>query len=547
MVVARPVSPIRSYEQEGFPVVGFGGQGRSPEQQSLLDASGAFLHDLSDLLGVSSMAVGWAAMQTGLEVIRLDTLPQDKETRERHEAWIAPLIGSVAIKETIQTPESLGTNEKTLAEGIRRLREGDESLLPLVNTNIATATGENLEKVRYVMDVELEEAPDGRIMQFGQPLAQVHQNTIQYIDWQQPVMDERTAIESLAAFRIEDRNAEGLTDTHWLIDISLIPDLPDKELERLGFFPRSKTGIIRGITRQNGKLVMRSAFFAGVIDPDVEGGERFDIPAVQNMLVEDWGIPEAAKWGINKTLRCQVAIPKSQMPNGPVDVVPLVDNHISRLAGVEVDWGMRGPRGDHIAVIEESKARDAKRPKLWGTIRQGLVDMDDSFARPAAATEALQKMIEKYGTIEVIENDFYATWVFGERTRQDIEKARQDSKKVEALEAAGQHAQATQVRQQVQLAIVQAQKNAKGGGCPTIPQKDSATEAPDDLPESFDSDSADSDEEKSTSSSKDEVLKCVNCPLCKRSGVDAHIKHNEKDGTKTITCSECKQSKTYPK
>lgn len=44
---------------------------------------------------------------------------------------------------------------------------------------------------------------------------------------------------------------------------------------------------------------------------------------------------------------------------------------------------------------------------------------------------------------------------------------------------------------------------------------------------------------------KTEVMKCVKCPLCGREGVDAHIKHEQKQ--KTITCSKCKQSKVYKK
>ena len=44
---------------------------------------------------------------------------------------------------------------------------------------------------------------------------------------------------------------------------------------------------------------------------------------------------------------------------------------------------------------------------------------------------------------------------------------------------------------------------------------------------------------------KNEILKCVTCPLCKRTGVDAHISHGTKE--KTITCSKCRQSKVYPK
>ena len=42
---------------------------------------------------------------------------------------------------------------------------------------------------------------------------------------------------------------------------------------------------------------------------------------------------------------------------------------------------------------------------------------------------------------------------------------------------------------------------------------------------------------------KTEVMKCVTCPLCKRQGVDANIVYSGKE--KTITCSKCKQSKTY--
>lgn len=42
---------------------------------------------------------------------------------------------------------------------------------------------------------------------------------------------------------------------------------------------------------------------------------------------------------------------------------------------------------------------------------------------------------------------------------------------------------------------------------------------------------------------KESVQKCVKCPLCKREGVDAHITYTKTE--KTITCSKCKQSKTY--
>ena len=40
-----------------------------------------------------------------------------------------------------------------------------------------------------------------------------------------------------------------------------------------------------------------------------------------------------------------------------------------------------------------------------------------------------------------------------------------------------------------------------------------------------------------------EVMKCVTCPLCKESGVDAKIAYRGKE--KIITCSKCNQSKTY--
>ncbi len=45
--------------------------------------------------------------------------------------------------------------------------------------------------------------------------------------------------------------------------------------------------------------------------------------------------------------------------------------------------------------------------------------------------------------------------------------------------------------------------------------------------------------------SSEEVMKCVTCPICNKSGVDAHIHKDTINKTKTITCSECKKSKTY--
>ena len=44
-------------------------------------------------------------------------------------------------------------------------------------------------------------------------------------------------------------------------------------------------------------------------------------------------------------------------------------------------------------------------------------------------------------------------------------------------------------------------------------------------------------------SAKTEVMKCVHCPLCHKQGVDALVVI--KNGKKIITCSKCKQSKTY--
>ena len=468
-----------------------------------MDESGRFVDGLGELLRVSAATFGEGITEPVLEVVRLDELSKDKETRERHQRWAAPLLGSAAVKETVRSSEKTVPRERTLAEAIRGVRRGDESLLPLINANVDTLTGENLEKVQFVKDVELEETPEGEIIQFGQTLSQIYKNTIQYIDWQQPVMDKRTVIEALSGFRIEDRNAEGLTDSHWLIDISLIPDLPDEELERLNFFPRTKTGIIRGITKLNGKLIMRSALFAGVLDPEVEGGERFDIPAVRNLLVSDWGITEAADWNENQILGCLVAIPKKVLPNGPVDVMPLLDNKIEHLAGEEVYWGMRGSKGDYVSVIQESKARDDKRKKLHQKVIKELVEMPDPFLDPADATDALQKLVEKHGTIEIIEDASYATWVFGEKARPDIEKARRDTERLQVLMAAGQTAQAELLRQQIQAVTARAQKNAKGGGCPSSRSRaEDILDSIDDLLRSIGLDS--SEEDKAHDTEEDE-------------------------------------------
>jgi hypothetical protein len=397
-------------------------------------------------------------------VTRIDQLEQDRDTRERHQQWLEPLIGSIATTQVVEAPEKSQPKEISLASAIHNVRNGDETLLPLIEANVATATGENLEKVEYVIDIELEETPEGEIIQFGQTLSQVHKNTILSYDWQEPVMDERTRIESLSAFRTEDAHNAGLTNDHWLIDITLIPDLPDDKLEELHFFPRTKTGIIRGVTRrEDGKLIIRSAFFAGVTE---EGVPRHDLEAVRALMVEDWGIAEAAEWNINDCLQNLVAIPKAVLPNGPVDIMPKLDDKIHRLTGQETYWGQNGPKGDYISVIQESKDRDEGRSKLKQRITRDLIHAPDSYSHPIDAIEALQNLVEKHGALEVIEDMFYPSWILGEKAKVDIEEARRCHTEMRAMIRAGEMAQAQQLFYKSTLATRRAQENAKGGSCP---------------------------------------------------------------------------------
>ncbi len=91
-----------------------------------------------------------------------------------------------------------------------------------------------------------------------------------------------------------------------------------------------------------------------------------------------------------------------------------------------------------------------------------------------------------------------------------------------------------------------------GGGCPGNITADILTairqskmkekKGDNDNKMSLSQDKKDGKKDKAT---KEEIMKCVTCPLCKKPGVDAHIQHFT--AVKRITCSKCHQSKEYAK
>lgn len=444
-----------------------------------------------------------------MRAIRLDQLPEDKETLRRHQDW----LGSLALSKTVRSPESTNPQQKSLAEALRRARRGDKEALKLVDMNVGTALGEGLEPVQYVFDVELEETQDGQIVQFGQTLSVVNENTLRFCEWtDEPVMYGRTVTESLSAFRLEDRNQEGLLDDHWVIDISLAPDLPRDVLEELRFFAPTMTGIIRGVTRrEDGKLIMRSALVAGVVE---EGAARHDLEAVRAIFVEDWGIKEAKDWSIDKFLKTQVAISKENLPNGPVDVVPSYDTKVERTTNREIYWGQPGKKGDYVSEIETSRRRDAARADLKQNIRNELLAKPDSFI-PIEPINDLNKLVEVYGALKVIEDTSYDARIFGKEAKTHILQAR-------SLIAAGDIVAARPF-------MIQAAKTARGYGCPGK-REASESEADQQLD---DLDPAKSTDKKEDSENNESKTVC--CPDCKNNVPKKDVV--QEDGT--WRCPKC--------
>jgi hypothetical protein len=472
-------------------------------------------------MGEAALALSEQLPEAGLAIVdqaplalRVDQLAQDRQSRLRYMRWASGLV----MRETVEDPRGAETAPAptSLAATIDKLAAnpdlaGTEEDM-LIDINVGTATIEACFK-KHVKRVPISVNERGEFVQFGQTAQETHTNSIVERPHRRPELQAFTHAEALNGHRDEDLYRDGIFEDYWKIVPSLVPtDLPEKDLgvEGEGYFLNGMTFALQGTTAEQGEVVVEAVFDDGVengdeLSYDERQAQRFDIAALARVY-ERLGL-EAHDSPLGY-LQNPVLVHKSLLKNGMVDFLRMVHEAADEILGRTIER----TEADYLEFIRQSAAREASMEETKRNIKQELLGYAGTFSKPLDAIDRLWDVVRKHVVENSVDNHYIDPRVFGQEAGEAVHRAR--------LYAAMGDTENTQ------LALREAQEKAEIVGCGGG-SGGSASEG------------------SEMAQGNEQILKCVTCPLCKKPGVDAHIKIVEGGAKKEITCSKCKGSKVY--
>jgi hypothetical protein len=408
-------------------------------------------------------------------------------------------IGSIAVAEAVDraTPETT-TSFSSLLEALQAAEAGDELAIKSVQANTRTAVTEAIYKAGHVITIRSDFQDDGSLIQFGQSHKDVYRNALTHMP-DEPAVKARTLAETLNGHRIEDWYRAGDLEDYYLVVPSLYPDdMDDVSAHSHGFFTEYKTAVFQVTTVTDGECITEAAFVAGGANADTP---RHDIVTIKK-LYDQLGL-DASQMTVIDFIANPLRIPKTMMPNGVVDFVRWFDE----AAEDTLFFGQAAPVQDYISYLDVCAERQAKLETLTNTVTQGLIKDAGQLKTPKDATNHMYQLVKQGVVRHAAQNASIDASIFGPQASRHINDAR-------AYYDLG-------LVDRANHSVAAAEQVADVTICGDGGKK----------------------KEQSASGKKSEVLRCVTCPLCGREGVDAHIRYE--DNAKTITCSKCRQSKTY--
>lgn len=324
--------------------------------------------------------------------------------------------GKVAMNASGMNAEGLTSKPiYSLGEAIGRAADGDPVAMKLVDQNARADVVERTIKSGHVRKVEIGIGEDGKFRQFGQTMEEVTINSLNYASDNQKIHD-RTIAETGNFV-----NAEVLYRLDWLYDYYLVVDSPtaddmsDKELEDNHFFKDTMSCSFQAMTVENGKLVLETAFVAGVKNP---GGERHDLDTLRTMAASEGA--DYSGMSASEIIGRAKLIHKSKMPNGLIDRVKLYDD----TAGGTF-FGEDKPRVDYLEYLKTCEERErAYDPVVKKIVAQLISESAGLSNDPLAAIERLNEVSEKYTLEMSVTDKRIDPRVFGETAAPHIEQAR---------------------------------------------------------------------------------------------------------------------------
>lgn len=350
-------------------------------------------------------------------VISLSELPQDVETYSAAERMKqAAEIGSVAVRGAEVASSSVYAN---LQEAIAAAEQGDEQAEAFVKANIRSDVVERTIKAGIIMKTKLHQTIEGKIIQHGQTLEDVHLNSLAFASG--GGMEARTMAETRNSIRLQQCLDDGVLEDYYFVVISRYTDtLSDVAANKAGFFVPTKTMSVQATTVENGVITMESAYAAGVA---TEGAERHDAQAVGlfgDKIGVDLRKTDAA------TIDTALLIHKSQMIHGVVDVIESLDTCAEETLdnGQQIFFGQAKEKKNYVAYVKECEQTVANFDEKIELIYQDLLLSRPQIHTPQDATEMLNKLSGKHMIDYAISDKDIDARVFGAASGEHIERAR---------------------------------------------------------------------------------------------------------------------------
>lgn len=478
-------------------------------------------------------------------VLAVTDLLQERLTHHRHNRWLARLTMSQAV-EPVNKPETPVPARASLRDRLQKARQGDQEALCSIRADTEGAVWEAAFAFGNITASESEITEDGVWTQYGQSHDAMYRNTLTSGQLA-PEMLERSKIESLNWHRQADCARAGLLEDNYFVEFSLAADdQPAAQLIDNGFFVPTMSLCARLTTVKHNKVETKTAFLAGMRpfeeDPNLSEAEnlsgleqaitqRYDITAVRNMY-SGWGVANAHNMSVNELLATPLLISKALLQNGVADLACLYDQHVAQ----GTFFGGFQPAQSYETFEQYCAKRQKNYTDITDNVARVLLKEAPSFTQDYQANQRMQELVGHYVGVR-------ATW----DTDIDVRSFNTADVRVNLTASRvawrkGDMAAYLAYSEQALAAIftvgcgIRAGARGEGSDADLFESLRSLIEVPN---------SAALAKEAYAGSEKDSIMKCVKCPLCKRDGVDAHIKIQHANRKKVITCSSCKKSKEY--
>lgn len=351
-------------------------------------------------------------------------------------------LGSIAVRgeqeATIEEDSSVHATSLMAATQMAAL--GDAEARVMIQTNVATDVAERLFKAAHQTEISMK-IIDGRLVQNGRPLTDIHRNTLTQTVLI-PEMMKRTVYELNNAMLFERLHRRGLLDQYDAVVFSPSSTaMTESQKKDYGLFVDTESCSIQYLTANGNDIKLETAFVAGKVTPD---SERHDLKAIHSLAAAR-GLELDTSDG-SDLIRQVMLIPKREV-SGVADVVKWYDD-----AAGGTFYGQNTPRQDYREYALKCIERGNSFGGIVEMITEQLIEEAHTFKVPLDANMRLDELSEQFSVERAVHDSSINPAVFGETAAKHIEDARFFAERGELDRA--------------EAALTLAKETAESGSCP---------------------------------------------------------------------------------